>query len=105
MEDARFVQVIDPDGRPAYQATYTAYDGFNISGRVIYTRDLRHFEVTALHGPAARNKGMALFPRYINGKKIDLRKFSTSDTISPFAKAAMASSIRWWPRFRFRCAH
>jgi predicted GH43/DUF377 family glycosyl hydrolase len=72
MEDARFVQVLDPDGRMAYQATYTAYDGFNIAGRVIFTRDLRHFEVTTLHGPAARNKGMAVFPRYINGKKYAL---------------------------------
>ncbi|GAA1580476.1 glycoside hydrolase family 130 protein [Actinoplanes couchii] len=72
MEDARFVQVLDPDGRMAYQATYTAYDGFNIAGRVVFTRDLRHFEVTTLHGPAARNKGMALFPRYINGRKYAL---------------------------------
>ncbi|GIF09992.1 glycoside hydrolase family 130 protein [Actinoplanes teichomyceticus] len=72
MEDARFVQVIDPDGRPAYQATYTAYDGVNIAGRVIYSRDLRHFEMTALHGPAARNKGMALFPRYVGGRKMAL---------------------------------
>jgi predicted GH43/DUF377 family glycosyl hydrolase len=72
MEDARFVQVIDPDGRPAYQATYTAYDGRQISGRVIFTRDLRHLEVTSLHGPAARNKGMALFPRYVGGRKLAL---------------------------------
>jgi predicted GH43/DUF377 family glycosyl hydrolase len=72
MEDARFVQVLDPDGRVAYQATYTAYDGRKISGRVIFSRDLRHFEVTALHGPAARNKGMALFPRYVNGRKLAL---------------------------------
>jgi predicted GH43/DUF377 family glycosyl hydrolase len=72
MEDARFVQVLDPDGRQAYQATYTAYDGRNISGRVIFSRDLRHFEVTTLHGPAARNKGMALFPRYVNGRKLAL---------------------------------
>jgi predicted GH43/DUF377 family glycosyl hydrolase len=72
MEDARFVQVLDPDGRQSYQATYTAYDGRKISGRVIFSRDLRHFEVTALHGPAARNKGMALFPRYVNGRKLAL---------------------------------
>ncbi|HET6532136.1 MAG TPA: glycoside hydrolase family 130 protein [Actinoplanes sp.] len=72
MEDARFVQVIDPDGRATYQATYTAYNGRQISGRVIFTRDLRHFEVTALHGPAARNKGMALFPRYVGGRKLAL---------------------------------
>ena len=72
IEDARFVQVLDPDGRLAYQATYTAYDGRHISGRVIFTRDLRHFEVTQLHGPAARNKGMALFPRYVKGRKLAL---------------------------------
>jgi predicted GH43/DUF377 family glycosyl hydrolase len=72
MEDARFVQVLDPDGRQSYQATYTAYDGRRISGRVIFSRDLRHFEVTTLHGPAARNKGMALFPRYVNGRKLAL---------------------------------
>jgi predicted GH43/DUF377 family glycosyl hydrolase len=72
MEDARFVQVIEQDGRQAYQATYTAYDGRKISGRVIFTRDMRHFEVTTLHGPAARNKGMALFPRYVGGRKYAL---------------------------------
>jgi predicted GH43/DUF377 family glycosyl hydrolase len=72
MEDARFVQVLDPDGRQSYQATYTAYDGRKISGRVIFSRDLRHFEATTMHGPAARNKGMALFPRYIGGRKLAL---------------------------------
>jgi predicted GH43/DUF377 family glycosyl hydrolase len=72
MEDARFVQVLDPDGRQVYQATYTAYDGRHIAGRVIFSRDLRHFEVAALHGPAARNKGMALFPRYVGGRKLAL---------------------------------
>ncbi|MEU8813514.1 glycoside hydrolase family 130 protein [Actinoplanes sp. NPDC048796] len=72
MEDARFVRVLDPDGRHVYQGTYTAYDGRQISGRVIFSRDLRHFEVTRLHGPAARNKGMALFPRYIGGRKMAL---------------------------------
>ena len=39
---------------------------------MMHTRDLRHFEVTQLHGPAARNKGMALFPRYVGGRKLAL---------------------------------
>ena len=72
MEDARFVQVVDSDGRTAYHATYTAYDGRHIGGRMLHTRDLRHFEVTALRGPAARNKGMALFPRAVNGRHLAL---------------------------------
>ena len=72
MEDARFVQVDDPDGRHSYYATYTAYDGRHIGGRMLHTRDLRHFEVTALRGPAARNKGMALFPRPVGGRHLAL---------------------------------
>jgi predicted GH43/DUF377 family glycosyl hydrolase len=72
MEDARFVQVVEEDGRTAYHATYTAYDGRHIGGRMLHTRDLRHFEVTALRGPAARNKGMALFPRPVNGRHLAL---------------------------------
>ncbi|MFI5936385.1 glycoside hydrolase family 130 protein [Actinoplanes sp. NPDC051494] len=72
MEDARFVQVVEPDGRVSYSATYTAYDGRQIGGRMLQTRDLRHFEVTALRGPAARNKGMALFPRPVHGRHLAL---------------------------------
>ncbi|BCJ55277.1 glycosidase [Actinoplanes sp. NBRC 14428] len=72
MEDARFVQVADEDGRTAYLATYTAYDGRQIGGRMLHSRDLRHFEVTALRGPAARNKGMALFPRPVHGRRLAL---------------------------------
>jgi predicted GH43/DUF377 family glycosyl hydrolase len=72
MEDARFVREVEPDGRVVYHATYTAYDGRHIGGRMLSTRDLRHFEVTALHGPAARNKGMALFPRPVGGRHLAL---------------------------------
>jgi predicted GH43/DUF377 family glycosyl hydrolase len=72
MEDARFVRMTDPDGRSSYAATYTAYDGRHIGGRMLQTRDMRHFEVTALRGPATRNKGMALFPRPVHGRHLAL---------------------------------
>jgi predicted GH43/DUF377 family glycosyl hydrolase len=72
MEDARFVHVVEDDGRSVYHATYTAYDGRHIGGRMLTTRDLRHFEVTALRGPAALNKGMALFPRAVHGRQLAL---------------------------------
>ncbi|MEV4352170.1 glycoside hydrolase family 130 protein [Actinoplanes sp. NPDC049596] len=93
MEDARFVRVLDPDGRHVYQGTYTAYDGRHISGRVIFSRDLRHFEVTRLHGPAARNKGMALFPRYIGGRKMALCR-SDGETLG---LAVRDDQHRWQP--------
>jgi predicted GH43/DUF377 family glycosyl hydrolase len=91
MEDARFVAVSEPDGRPLYQATYTAYDGRHIGGRMLTTRDLRHFEVTALRGPAARNKGMALFPRPVNGKHLALCR-SDGETLG----LSTRDEKMWW---------
>jgi len=68
MEDARFVQFTGPDGATAYHATYTAYDGKRIAPRLLTSPDLRVFQAHRLAGPAARNKGMALFPRLVAGK-------------------------------------
>lgn len=68
IEDARFVQFTGSDGEVAYHATYTAYDGRRISPRLLTSSDLRVFRTHRLAGPAARNKGMALFPRTIAGR-------------------------------------
>ena len=67
VEDARFVRFHD-DGQIDYRATYTAYDGQQIAPRLLISPDLRTFRAHRLAGPAARNKGMALFPRRINGR-------------------------------------
>lgn len=67
IEDARFVQFQNDDGRMTYYATYTAYDGEVILPQLLETRDFLHFEIHTLNGPAVQNKGMALFPRKING--------------------------------------
>lgn len=67
IEDARFVQFED-DGRRIYYATYTAYSGRAIRSELIETSDFVSFRLSALKGSAARNKGMALFPRKIDGK-------------------------------------
>ncbi len=67
IEDARFVEFNDGD-RKTYYATYTAYSGRAIRSELIETRDFVSFRMSPLHGTAARNKGMALFPRRINGK-------------------------------------
>jgi predicted GH43/DUF377 family glycosyl hydrolase len=68
MEDARFVVFTDDDGTVDYRATYTAYDGRAIAPRLLSSPDLRHFSTGRLSGPAATNKGMALFPRRIAGR-------------------------------------
>ncbi len=68
IEDARFVLFSEDDGSSVYYATYTAYNGHAILPQLIETRDFRHFRVNTLNGNAVRNKGMALFPRRINGR-------------------------------------
>jgi predicted GH43/DUF377 family glycosyl hydrolase len=67
IEDARFVEFNDGASRTFY-ATYTAYSGRSIRSELIETTDFRSFRMTSLGGSAARNKGMALFPRKINGR-------------------------------------
>jgi predicted GH43/DUF377 family glycosyl hydrolase len=72
MEDARFTRFVDDDGTAEYRATYTAYDGRRIAPRLLISSDLRVFRAHRLAGPAARNKGMALFPRKVHGQYMAL---------------------------------
>lgn len=67
IEDARFVEFHD-HGRTTFYATYTAYTGKAIRSELIETTDFISFRMSPLRGAAARNKGMALFPRRIDGK-------------------------------------
>jgi predicted GH43/DUF377 family glycosyl hydrolase len=67
IEDARFVRFAKEDGSYTYYATYTAYDGKLILPQFIETPDFLHFKFITLNGPAVQNKGMALFPRKVNG--------------------------------------
>ena len=67
IEDARFVRFIDDDGIADFRATYTAFNGRDIAPRLLQSEDLKTFQVSVLRGPAAHNKGMALFPRPIKG--------------------------------------
>ena len=68
IEDARFVRFTEDDGSAAYYATYTAYNGRVILPQLIETTDFLHFHVSTLNGLAVQNKGMALFPRKIDGR-------------------------------------
>jgi predicted GH43/DUF377 family glycosyl hydrolase len=68
IEDARFVCFHNEDGTHTYYATFTAYDGKVIVPELVETSDFVLFRFRTLNGPAAQNKGMALFPRKINGR-------------------------------------
>jgi predicted GH43/DUF377 family glycosyl hydrolase len=74
IEDARFVLFQNDDGTRTYYATYTAYDGKMILPQFIETPDFLHFKFITLNGPAVQNKGMALFPRKIDGRYVMLSR-------------------------------
>jgi predicted GH43/DUF377 family glycosyl hydrolase len=67
IEDARFVEFKD-DGSRTFYATYTAFNGRAIRSELLETTDFQSFRMTPLGGSAVRNKGMALFPRKIDGR-------------------------------------
>jgi predicted GH43/DUF377 family glycosyl hydrolase len=74
MEDARFARFVEDDGTAVYYATYTAFDGVNISQQFARTDDFATFDISPLAGPAASGKGLALFPRRIDGRYVALSR-------------------------------
>jgi predicted GH43/DUF377 family glycosyl hydrolase len=91
IEDARFVRFRDDDNSVIYYATYTAYNGFEILPQILETTDFLTFKMHTISGEAAQNKGMALFPRKINGKFVML---SRQDGVNNYIM--FSDSLRFW---------
>jgi predicted GH43/DUF377 family glycosyl hydrolase len=91
IEDARFVRFQNSDGTFTYYATYTAYDGKIILPQLLETRDFLHFKFITLNGPAVQNKGMALFPRKINGRYAMLSRQDDENILLMFS-----DNIHFW---------
>jgi predicted GH43/DUF377 family glycosyl hydrolase len=68
LEDLRLVHFTHDDGTVEWLGTYTAYNGSQIQSELMRTTDFRAFDLVPMTGPAARNKGMALFPRKVDGQ-------------------------------------
>ncbi|QEO10819.1 glycosylase [Protaetiibacter larvae] len=81
MEDVRFVRFVDDDGTVDYRASYTAYNGHAISSRLITTLDFVRFSIRRLTGAPARTKGMAFFPRRVDGRLLALTR-SDGESVS-----------------------
>ena len=89
MEDARFVRFIDDDGSATYFASYTAYNGSDIGQQLLETQDFLSFTSSPMVGAAAANKGLALFPRQIDGRfaalsRSDRESNTISYTVNPY---------------------
>jgi predicted GH43/DUF377 family glycosyl hydrolase len=93
MEDARFVRFTRDDHHVTYYATYTAFDGAKVAPQLIQTDDFATFEVSQLSGPAATNKGLALFPRPIGGRFAALSRWDREQNALTFSDDAW----RWEP--------
>ena len=91
IEDARFVRFVDDDKSVIYYATYTAYNGHAILPQILETTDFHTFKMHTISGSAAQNKGMALFPRKINGKYVML---SRQDGVNNYIM--FSDSVRHW---------
>ena len=72
VEDLRLVTFTDHDGVESIIGTYTAFDGKDARQEMLRGVDLRTFEMRALSGRMAGYKGMALFPRRIDGRFVML---------------------------------
>ncbi|WP_395646460.1 glycoside hydrolase family 130 protein [Terricaulis sp.] len=68
LEDLRLVRFEEENGSIIYYGAYTAYSGAGIRSELLETFDFTTFRLSPMEGDAPRNKGMALFPRRINGR-------------------------------------
>jgi predicted GH43/DUF377 family glycosyl hydrolase len=102
MEDARFVHFTETDGSTTYLATYTAFDGIHISQQLLRTDDFLSFDASPVVGAAAPNKGLALFPRRVNGQYAALTRYDRetnavcfSDTLGHWGRAVTFQMPEW----------
>ncbi|KQM17372.1 glycoside hydrolase family 130 protein [Novosphingobium sp. Leaf2] len=72
VEDLRMVIFTEDDGRQFLIGTYTAFDGKSARQELLRGVNRQTFEMRALEGAMTATKGMALFPRRIDGKYVML---------------------------------
>ncbi|WP_420142315.1 glycoside hydrolase family 130 protein [Sphingomonas sp.] len=69
VEDLRLVRFEEEDGGISYLGTYTAFSGASARSELLRVGpDFKTFEMTPLTGALSGGKGMALFPRMIDGR-------------------------------------
>jgi predicted GH43/DUF377 family glycosyl hydrolase len=95
IEDARFVRFQNDDGTQIYYATFTAYDGKVVMPELVETTDFLRFKFITLNGSAAQNKGMALFPRKINGQYAMLSRQDNENIYLMFS-----DNVHFWNEYK-----
>jgi predicted GH43/DUF377 family glycosyl hydrolase len=91
IEDARFTRFTNDDGSHCYYATFTAFDGRMVMPELIETSDFLRFRFITLNGPAAVNKGLAMFPRKIGGRYVMLSRQDNENIFIMFS-----NNVHFW---------
>jgi len=106
IEDVRLVPFVHENGETTWYGTYTAYNGHHMQSKLLETQDFLTFRTYCLHGDAAQNKGMALFPRKINGKYAMISRqdgenlfIMYSDNLLHWNEALLLEEPRQWWEF------
>ena len=94
IEDARFVRFQNDDGTHIYYATFTAYDGTVVVPELVETADFLRFRFITLNGPAAQNKGMAMFPRKVRGAYVMLSRQDNENIYIMFS-----DNVHFWNEY------
>jgi predicted GH43/DUF377 family glycosyl hydrolase len=68
IEDLRLVRFVDDDEEVRYLGTYTAFSGAAVRQEMLRAFDFQTFEMRPVTGSVSAAKGMALFPRRIDGR-------------------------------------
>ncbi len=89
LEDLRLVRFTEADGSITYRGTYTAFDGRAVTPALLRTTDFLTFHSQHAIGPAAQNKGMALFPKAVGGRFLALSRWDRESS-------SLASSSDLW---------
>jgi len=100
MEDARFVLCTEDDDSTIYRATYTGFDGTQVVSRLLETDDFVTFSSMTLTGSAIRNKGVAIFPRKVDGRYLALSRWDRETN----SIATSDDGYHWHDGGRFQAA-
>jgi predicted GH43/DUF377 family glycosyl hydrolase len=102
IEDVRMVEFTDDDGCVDYRATYTAFNGSDVRQGLLRTRDFKNFEMRGVRGELYAGKGMALFPRKIDGRYFMLSRqdnenlwLTSSDDFSSWSGGEKIITPKW----------
>ncbi len=101
IEDMRLVR-FENDGEVEYFGTYTAFSGSETRCELLRAEDFQNFEMQPMRGSVAGTKGMALFPRKIDGRYAMLGRqdneniwYLTSDDLLTWEGGTKIVSPKW----------